>query len=176
MSIYSIECLIFNVKLNSKFKIQNSKLLRSGFSMIELIFVILLVGILTYIGGNFLPDNRLLNDTNFLTMQIKKTQKNALAYDAVGFSKPWSKEDASVCIDLNTTVLEKDDQKAQKPHRFSSHLSVDGNTTLCFDNFGRPYQSEHLLLKNLDMNLTYKQDEYRSISVAPISGYVIIEK
>ncbi|MFK5882467.1 MAG: prepilin-type N-terminal cleavage/methylation domain-containing protein [Sulfurospirillum sp.] len=172
----NVKCLIFNDELNSKFKIQNSKLIRNGFSMVELIFVILLIGILAYIGGNFLPDNRLLNDTNFLTMKIKQTQKNALLYDAVGFLKPWSVENNSTCIDLNTTKLELKDKNTQKPHRFSSILSVDGNSTICFDNFGRPYQSEHLLLKNLDMNLTYKQNEYKSISVVPISGYAIIKK
>ncbi len=148
---------------------------RTAFSMVELIFVILLVGILAYIGGNFLPDNRLLNDTSFLTMKIKETQKNALGFDATGFSKPWSKTDTLVCIELNTTKLEKNDSHTQKPHRFNSVLNVDGNSTLCFDNLGRPYQSERLLLKSLDMNLTYKSNSYKSISVAPISGYVIIK-
>ena len=146
-----------------------------AFSMVELIFVIILMGILAYIGGNFLPDNRLLNDTNFLTMKIKEAQKNAISYDAVGFSKPWSIENNLTCVDLNTTILENRDKKSQKPHKFSSKLSVDGNSTLCFDNFGRPYQSERLLLDNLDMNLTYKPNEYKTISVEPVSGYVIIK-
>ncbi len=147
----------------------------AAFSMVELIFVILLIGILAYIGGNFLPDNRLLNDTNFLLMKIKETQRNALSYDSVGFSTPWSVESNLTCIELDIDKLELRDSHAQKPHRFSSVLSVDGNSTLCFDNFGRPYQSEHLLLKPLDINLTYKPKEYRSISVVPISGYVIIK-
>ncbi len=146
-----------------------------AFSMVELIFVIIVIGILSYISSGFLPDNRLLNDTNFLVMKIKERQKNAIGYDANGFLKPWSKIDSSICIDLDITKLENGDLHSQKPYKFSSKLSVDGNNTLCFDNFGRPYQGEHLLLKKLDMNLTYKPDEYRVISVAPISGYVIIE-
>ena len=146
-----------------------------AFTMVELIFVIILIGILSYIGKNFLPDNRLLNDTNFLTMKIKEKQRNALSYDTVGFSKPWSQVNALTCIDLNTTKIESKDAKSQKPHKFSSVLSVEGNSTLCFDNFGRPYQSEHLLLTNLDMNLTYKPNEYKTISVEPMSGYVIMK-
>ncbi len=146
----------------------------NAFSMVELIFVIMLMGILAYIGGNFLPDNRLLNDTNFLTMKIKEAQKNAISYDTVGFSKPWSIENNLTCVNLNTTALENRDKKSQKPHKFSSILSVDGNSTLCFDNYGRPYQSERLLLDNLDMNLTYKPNKYKTISVEPMSGYVII--
>ncbi len=168
---------IFNVKFlmfNSKFKIQNSKLPRSGFTIVELIFVIVLVGIMAYVGGNFLPDNRLLSDTNFLTMKIKQAQKNALLYDAVGFLKPWSVENNSTCIDLNTTKLETKETKAQKPHKFSSTISVDGNSTLCFDIFGRPYQGGHLLLKNLDANIT-KGTTTRSLSLLPVSGYVIIK-
>ncbi len=166
--------LIFNFKLNSTFKIQHSKLARRAFTMVELIFVIILIGILSYIGKNFLPDNRLLNDTNFITMKIKQKQKNALNYDTVGFSKPWSKVNTSTCIDLNITKLESEDSKSQKPHKFSSTLNVDGNATLCFDNFGRPYEGEHILLKDLDMNLTYKPNEFKTISVEPMSGYVII--
>jgi prepilin-type N-terminal cleavage/methylation domain-containing protein len=145
-----------------------------GFTMVELIFVIVLVGILASIGVNYMPDNRLLNDTNFLTMKIKETQKNAIGYDANGFSKPWSKESNLTCISLDTAVLENEDLKAQKPHKFSSILSVDGNNTLCFDEYGRPYNSERLLLNTIDMNLTYKTNQYKSISVMPISGYVII--
>ena len=158
------------MRYNSKFKIQNS-----AFTMVELIFVIVLMGILAYIGGNFLPDNRLLNDTNFLTMKIKQAQKNALLCDVVGFLKPWSVENNSTCIDLDTAKLEAKETKAQKPHKFSSTLSVDGNSILCFDEFGRPYQGEQLLLKNLDMNLTYKMQNYKSILVMPMSGYVIIK-
>jgi len=142
--------------------------------MVELIFVIILVGILAGIGTNYMPDNRLLNDTIFLSMKIKETQKNAIGYDINGFSKPWSKENNLTCILLDTTVLENEDLKAQKPHKFSSVLSVDGNTTLCFDEYGRPYNSERLLLNKIDMNLTYETNRYKSISVMPISGYVII--
>lgn len=160
--------------INIKYSIQNPKF-SQAFSMVELIFIILLIGILSYIGGSFLPDNRLLNDVNFLTMKIKQTQKNALAYDSNGFAKPWSIKNNLTCIDLDITVLEAKDKNAQKPHKFSADLNVVGDKILCFDGFGRPYQAEHLLLKSLDMNLTYKPNDYRTISVMPMSGYVIIK-
>jgi len=166
----NVKCLIFN----SKFKIQNSKLLRSGFSMVELIFVIIVIGILAKIGLNFMPDNRLLNDTNFLTLKIKEKQKQAIADDVNGFLKPWSIEDNRTCIKLDVNALEKEDSHSKKPHRFSSTINVDGNNTICFDNFGRPYQGERLLLDKKEINVTYK-DNNKMISVMPISGYVIIE-
>jgi len=157
-----------------KFKIQTLTPFLNGFTMVELIFIIVLIGILAGIGVNYMPDNRLLNDVNFLSMKIKQRQKSAIGYDISRFSKPWSKESSLTCITLDTSVLENEDLNTQKPHKFSSTLSVDGNSTLCFDEYGRPYQSEHLLLNTLEMNLTYKTDQYKSISVMPISGYVII--
>lgn len=152
----------------------NSKLQRSGFSMVELIFIIILIGVLAKIGLNYMPDNRLLSDTSFLTMKIKEKQKNAIADDVNGFLKPWSVEDNRTCIKLDINALEKEDSRSKKPHRFSSVISVDGNNTICFDNFGRPYQGEQLLLDKKEINVTYEGNN-KIISVMPISGYVIIE-
>ncbi len=156
-------------------KVKSLTLTPNAFTMVELIFVIILVGILAGIGSNFMPDNRLLNDTNFLTLKIKEKQRNAIGYDINGFAKPWSKENNLTCIDFNTTILEEEDSHTQKPHKFNSAISVDANRTLCFDEYGRPYQSERLLLKILDINVTYNQ-KVKQLSVMPISGYVIIEK
>ena len=178
MRNFNFKFLIFNVKLfSSKFKIQNSKLPRSGFSMVELIFVIVLLGILASIGGNLLPDNRLLNDTNYIVMKIKETQKNAIGNDINGFETPWSKESNSTCIYLSKNRLEKRDLKSQKPHKLSPNLnlSVDGNKTLCFDEFGRPYDSSMEQLLPNEINITVKyNDNNKTISIQPMSGYVII--
>ena len=169
--MFNVEFLIFN----SKFKIHHSKLPRSGFSMVELIFVIVLMGILASSGGNLLPDNRLLNDTNYIIMKIKETQKNAIGNDINGFGVPWSKESNSTCIILNKTGFESKDKKSQKPHKLSSTLSVGGNVTLCFDEYGRPYQSEQLLLVKKDINITYNGN-YKTVSVLPMTGYVTLDK
>lgn len=149
--------------------------LHKAFSMIELIFVIVLIGILASIGGNLLPDNRLLNDTNFIVMKIKETQKNAIGYDTTGFDKePWSIESNS-SITLSKEGFESLESNSQKPHKFASTFSgADVNETLCFDAYGRPYKlSEHKLLQNLDINVTYN-GKTRKISVMPISGYVTL--
>ena len=159
---------------NVKCLIQKSKLQRSGFSMVELIFIIVIMGILAKIGLNFMPDNKLLNDTSFLTLKIKEKQKQAIADDVNGFLKPWSIEDNRTCIKLDVNALEKEDSHSKKPHRFSSTINVDGNNTICFDNFGRPYQGEQLLLDKKKINVKYK-DNNKTVSVMPISGYVIIE-
>jgi len=147
---------------------------KNGFTMVELIFIIILIGILASIGGNLLPDNKLLNDTNFITMKIKEKQKNAIGMSSYNFGDIlWSSYNTNTCIDLTKDGFEKNDLQAQKPYKLHSLLNVDGNTTLCFDEYGRPYQSEQLLLDNKDINVTYDA-KTKKISVMPISGYVIL--
>lgn len=152
--------------------------MKKAFSMVELIFVIVLLGILVSIGGNLLPDHRLLNATNFVTMKIKETQKNAIGNDIHGFDRrPWSWHSSSTCIDLNVTGFEQKDLDSQKPFEFGDLVEVDGNNVrLCFDEFGRPYRhrQEQLLLENVEINVTYNNRTNR-ILVWPMSGYVTIE-
>jgi len=156
-----------------------------AFTMIELIFVIVLIGILTNVGLTFLPDNRLINDTNFLIMKIKAKQKGAIGYDIYKSGKPWqiptknSLEYNLTCIELNTTILEQNDNKSQTPYKFSSTISVDKNKTICFDEDARPYHQnssggEQLLLTSLDINLTLK-GQTKKLSIMPVSGFVHIK-
>ena len=166
----NVEFLIFNLKL----KIHHSKLPRSGFTMVELIFVIVMIGILSYVGSTFMPDNRLSNDTKFILSKIREKQKNAIGYDSAAFGQSsWAINNSHVCVDINTTVLKNEDNRSQKPYEISSKLNMDGNRTICFDNFGRPYQSEHLLFDIVDINIT-KGSRVRHLQLFPMSGYVTI--
>jgi prepilin-type N-terminal cleavage/methylation domain-containing protein len=157
---------------NSKFKIQNSKLQKRGFSMVEIIFVIVIMGILAFLGSSYLPDNRLLNDTNFVMMKIKETQKNAIGNDINGFNAPWIKENNSTCITLNKDYLDSLDEK----YRLSFNSISSTLEQICFDEYGRPYSaSEHKLLPKIDINVTYN-GKMKQISVFPYSGYVTLIK
>ena len=158
------------MRYNSKFKIQNS-----AFTMVELIFVIVVIGILSYVGSNFIPDNRLSNDTKFIMLKIREKQKNAIGYDSANFGEsPWKKMDNNAtCITLDKTVLENEDKRAQKPYIISSNI-VSTYNKVCFDSMGRPYQSEQLLLNIIDINIT-KDSQIRELKLFPMSGYVIIK-
>ncbi len=146
----------------------------SAFTMVELIFVIVLLGILAAVGSNLLPDNRLLNDTNYITMKIKEKQKNAIGYSDYRFGDElWSSVNSSACIDLDKQGLEREDLNSTHPHKISSSIAVDTNITLCFDEYGRPYQSEYLLLAPKDINVTYNGIS-KILSVMPMSGYVTL--
>lgn len=150
---------------------------KSAFTIIELVFVIILIGILTSVGFSFLQDNRLLNDTDFLVMKIKEKQRNAIGNDITGFDVPWSVENNTTCMDFNMAILEQEDRNSPNPYQFTSDISVinSTNSTVCFDEFGRPYQSGQLLMNKIDVNISHNHNEYKTISVQPMSGYVIIE-
>ena len=153
--------------------------MRNAFSMVELIFIIVLMGILAKVASSFMPDNRLLNDTHYVSMKIKEAQKNALGYDSFQFggAKIWeiNRSDFNLtCIDCNKTFLESLD------HNFSlSAQSVSCSNQFCFDSLGRPYHdvntSGQLLLSPIDIILTYNNDKNTTVSVLPMSGYVIIK-
>lgn len=152
--------------------------MKKAFSMVELIFIIVLMGVLAKIGSSYMPDNRLLNDTNFVSMKIKEAQKNAIGYDDFNFSNPkvWDINRSDyilTCITCNTLFFVNLDNNASFNSTVdSSSLSIDRK--FCFDNLGRPYIKDQLLLKNVDINISYN-NSLKTISVLPMSGYVIIK-
>lgn len=85
--------------------------MKRGFSIVELIFIIVVVGILASIGGNLLPDNRQLNEVNFISMKIKEKQRFALGNVQRGFGDDfWSIYNTNRCISFDKTSLENEDE------------------------------------------------------------------
>ncbi len=160
--------------------LNHSSTKRCAFTMVELVFIIVLMGLLTKIASSYMPDNRLLNDTHYISMKIKEQQKNAIGYDTFQFgsNQYWSiptrySQDFNLtCIDSNATYLESLDR--EKSYKFT--LTFDNNITICFDSLGRPYGGvpAQLFLSDTDINVTYNSIKSR-ISVLPYSGYVIIK-
>lgn len=157
--------------------------MKKAFTMLELIFVIILVSILTSIGIGFIPNYDVQNDTNFVFMKIKEKQKNAINYDTNNFANtPWnniifnSKEYNLTCIQLNQVSLNTIERASneQKKHIIKTDINVTNliGNTLCFDFLGRPYDynANQLLQNRVDINMSFM-----SISVYPISGYVKIQ-
>ena len=144
--------------------------------MVELIFVIVIIGILSYMGSNFMPDNRLSNDTKFILMKIRQKQESAIGYSIVKFGEqPWKKNNPNVCINIDKKSLNSIEKSSneQKKHKIVSDISIEGNKTVCFDVYGRPYQDGKLMLKIKDINIS-KGDRKREVELFPVSGYVII--
>ena len=148
---------------------------KKAFSLVELIFVIVVMGILARIASNYMPDNKLTNDTQYIAMQIKHIQKNAIGYETYHFgqSQFWdinNSDNNTTCVVLSKTALESLDKKG-----YSLSSSVNANQSkFCFDSIGRPYTNNQLLSAKVDINVTYN-NTYNTISVLPYSGYVIIK-
>ena len=170
---------------------------KRAFTMIELIVVIIVIAILAGSAISFFPDKKLNNSVNYLTLQIKNAQENALNFNHYKFGDIlWKKRDASkeydlTCIDLNITgqrtmygkaALDNQEEQKNIPKHFFIDKNVqinvtglnDQNQTLCFDSSGRPYTMEQKLLTNMiDIKMTLK-NRTKDILIYPVSGYVII--
>lgn len=149
--------------------------MKKAFSMVELIFIIVLMGILSKVGSVFIPDNKLLNDTNYMSMKIKEAQKNAIGYDHFnwGMKTLWdlNRSDYSrACITCDKAFFESLD------HNLTLNVTrLDGSVmSFCFDAMGRPYIQGKLLDQSIDINVTYK-NAVATISIKPVSGYVQIK-
>lgn len=159
--------------------------IKRAFSMVELIFIIVLMGILAKIASSYMPDNRLLSDKHYISMKIKEQQKNAIGYDTFQFgsSQYWSVP-TRYSQDFNLTCIESTKEYFESLDREKSYkftLTFDNNMTICFDSLGRPYGDVSLVLPTVrlfrgdaDINVTYNSLKSR-ISVLPMSGYVIIK-
>ncbi len=147
--------------------------MKRSFSLVELIFVMVIIGILsaTAIYG-FRPKN-LRNDTNYIFMQILKTKYQGMMYDKRGLL-----EGPQGCIDLKEERLKI---LAKKDHYIiKSHITAPNAQILCFDRFGRPHLDDNATYPGsliheptLLLTLSY-QNEERNITLLPQSGYVII--
>lgn len=173
------------MKKNILAKVQSLDLtpLRGAFTTIELIFMIVIVAILTSIGTALIPNYDLQNDTNFILMQIREKQKNALHYDTNNLTNnPWeqrvdnSKEYNLTCINLSEISLNNLEINATNPSKYKIKSVINPQKTLCFDFLGRPYENgeARLLLQALDINVT-KNGKTKTISVFPMSGYAKIQ-
>ncbi|WP_456479668.1 prepilin-type N-terminal cleavage/methylation domain-containing protein [Nautilia sp.] len=146
-----------------------------AFTLIELIFVVIIMGILSFVGFQFIPNEKLFSDREVLVQKILEKKANALGYEAEG-------NESYYCITFTKEWLNNDDNKSsEKVHYvFKSDISVTPslyNDTLCFDYVGRDYNGSadenltNLLHTNIIITLKYRKKE-ENITIYPITGSV----
>ncbi|ACM93006.1 prokaryotic N-terminal methylation motif domain protein [Nautilia profundicola AmH] len=146
-----------------------------AFSLMELIFVIVIMGILSFIGLQFIPDETLTTDTQILKEKVLQKKSNALGYKFIGNSD-------YVCITFNKDILNNEDKNSnEKVHyKFKSNIEVYGlnnGNTICFDNAGRPFDGEidenltKIIHTNIIISLKYKNNE-QNFTIYPITGSI----
>jgi prepilin-type N-terminal cleavage/methylation domain-containing protein len=152
---------------------------KEAFTLIELIFVIVIIGILSSVAINSFKPHHLRNDINFVLMKLEETR-----YKAIGYDKSLSSGlDYTIgCIsinNLNDTHVTKTKTNAYKFHASFDMASITPNI-ICFDTLGKVHDGEidqnkttlGSLLPN-DVNLTYKyNNKAGSLIIDHFSGSI----
>jgi len=137
--------------------------MRKAFTLIELIFVIVIIGIITGVGVNSFKTHYLINDVNFIVGKIRATQYQGIGYSKVQFGTTTELNSSIGCITLDKDSLNDTNYKI--------HSTLVGNLkgeTLCFDEKGSPSLSED------NLSIEYKNKTV-TLKIQPITGYITVK-
>jgi prepilin-type N-terminal cleavage/methylation domain-containing protein len=138
---------------------------RTAFSLIELIFVIVLMGVLTGIGFYMSQPDPTRADAQYTLLKLKEARYRAIGYDAL---------DSAGCVTLNEGNLSSD----ETPKHTLKSTIVPLDKTICFDALGRPHEGNSTALDTLmgtDLNITFHNgDKNTTILLYSGTGYAII--
>jgi prepilin-type N-terminal cleavage/methylation domain-containing protein len=153
-------------------------MMKKAFTLVEIIFVIIILGILSAGAIMSIPDNRRYSDIHFITNTIKATQMHAMRYDHYDFSNPTWRDNfyASTCIDTANIKIQEENSKSARVYQLRSTITA---AKICFDSLGRPYKDNYrlnnLLKTPILLDIKYK-NSVRKIKIMPFSGSIMIEK
>ncbi len=150
--------------------------MRRSFTLIELIFVVVIIGILAGVAGSMFKDNYLRNDADFIILKIRQAQYKGIGYEHNGFGLQNSVADyENGCIKLEKSALQESAGSGNAG--YSLHVDAFDEGSLCFDAKGRPHDGDFtfdkLLTDKKTINLSFR-GESRVIEIMPKNGFAII--
>lgn len=156
---------------------------KTAFSLIELIFAIVLIGVLSGIGFYMNRSDPTRADVQYTVLKLKEAR-----YRAIGYQSSTSFGVEGGCVTLSKDALSNN---AEPRHDVKSSITLTSVITyqnpavhllsgneICFDTLGRPHDGNSVTLNTLlssDLNATFTSGTYSStIRIFPQSGYSTI--
>lgn len=154
--------------------------MKNAFTLLELVFVIVIIGIMAKVGSSAFSPHYLQDDANFIVEKIREAQFLGIGNEHLHFGGSSSGVDyKGGCIALDATHL---DENASKEHEtnYKIHVELSGELsgkTICFDAQGRPHEDDFngtLIESQKVVTLKYSNKE-KNISIEPKTGFAIIK-
>jgi len=155
---------------------------KKAFTLLELLFVLVIIGIMVGVGSSAFKPTYLIDDTNFILLKIKEAQHEAIGFDRRDFGGGLiaGHEDIG-CVTFIKTSLE---ENATTPNEINYKLRVElsgtlKDKTICFDTKGAPHKVNDDALEIQEtqetLTLTYS-GKSRTITIEPKTGYAKLKE
>jgi prepilin-type N-terminal cleavage/methylation domain-containing protein len=155
---------------------------KKAFTLLELVFVIVVIGIMAGVGSSAFKPKYLIDDTNFIVAKIKEAQYKGIGFERLDFNGGAIGGYNNVgCITLTRSSLEENATNIGEVN-YKLHVTNQGGDKdwdfgiICFDSKGRPHESSFngtLIETQRNLTLTYSGED-KTITIQPITGYVTI--
>lgn len=144
--------------------------MKKAFTLIELIFVIVLIGVLSGIAFYMNQSDVTRSDAQYTLLKLKEAR-----YRAIGYTTSDGTVAPGGCVTLTKEALS---DNVTPKYEIKSNTITTSTTTVCFDALGRPHDGNSTTLSTLlasDINVTFqKASKSTTIFLYNQSGYAII--
>jgi len=151
--------------------------MRNAYTLVELIFVIVIIGILTGVASSSFKTDYLSADADFIAAKIRQAQYKGIGYEHKVFGTDTAPVDYNNgCIRLEKSALE--DKAVDSKVAYKLHVDSFDEGTICFDAKGRVHDDDFTLgsLRSDTKVITLSYNgETKTISLLALSGFAIIE-
>jgi prepilin-type N-terminal cleavage/methylation domain-containing protein len=144
--------------------------MKKAFTLLELIFVLVLIGVLSGITFYMNRPDATRGDAQYTLLKLKEAR-----YRSIGFDTGNGTSATSGCVTLTKEALSSNETPT---YTIKSNTITSSVTTVCFDALGRPHDGNSTALGTLfrsDLNITFQNNPRTcAIRLYKQSGYAII--